>query len=44
MDSTNVDPAIMEPANETKILPPDRAKLAEHAQLGEMWAVSYQTV
>ncbi|KAH0343784.1 hypothetical protein KCU83_g8603, partial [Aureobasidium melanogenum] len=40
MDSTNVDPAIMEPANETKIPPPDRAKLAEHAQLGEMWAAN----
>lgn len=49
MNPDNIDPAIMgsaimqsvdmQPANETKI-PPDRAKLAEHAQLGELWTVS----
>lgn len=33
----------MESTNQTKIPPPpDRAKLAEHQQLREMWAVSRQ--
>ncbi|KAK6003608.1 hypothetical protein QM012_009379 [Aureobasidium pullulans] len=30
----------MEPVTETKIPPPDRAKLAEHDQLREMWAAN----
>ncbi|KAH0281513.1 hypothetical protein KCU91_g184, partial [Aureobasidium melanogenum] len=50
MNPDNIDPAIMgpaimqsvdmQPANETKIPPIDRAKLAEHAQLGELWTAN----